>query len=559
MQEYYEELIREIINKKLNLAQALKLRRYLAREYKPETFPSIIQILTHADNKQVTKLKHLITKPARTSSGVSVVAIMTKPMKCPHGKCVTCPGGVNSYFGDVPQSYTGREPATMRAIRNHYDPYAQVFNRLQQYVLMDRTPDKAELIIMGGTFPSFPEEYQEEFVKYSFKALNDFGKMFYNKDKLQFDKFKKFFELPGDMDDEAREKKIRDKVSKLRMECSLDKEQEKNEKSKLRCVALCVETRPDYSSEKEINQMLGLGTTRVELGIQSVYDGVLRRIDRGHSVADTIEATMLLKDSFLKVGYHVMPGLPNSSRENDIEMFKELFSNQDFKPDALKIYPCMVLKGTKLYEQWLRGEYEPLTTEEAADIISEGKRHVPRFCRILRVQRDIPTKVTEAGAGITNLRQKVHEEMIKKGIKCDCIRCREPKDRIAILENAKLLRYDYQASGGKEVFLSFEDVKNDVILGFCRLRKPYKPFRKEITYNSAGIRELHVYGESTPIGKKGAVQHKGYGKKLLQEAERIAEKEFDAKKILVISGVGVREYYKKQGYKRDGAYMSKKL
>ncbi len=560
MEEYYQELIRGIIEKKLSLAESLKFRRELARKYKPEVFPSIIQILCHANEKQLLNLKHLITKPARTISGVSVIAIMTKPIKCPHGKCITCPGGPESFFGDMPQSYTGREPATMRAIRNFYDPYLQVFNRLQQYILMDRVPDKIELIVMGGTFPSFPKKYQEEFVKYAFKALNDFGEMFYKKGVLQFEKFKKFFELPGDMNDKTREDSIKKKVLKLKGECSLDSEQKNNEKAKLRCVALCVETRPDYCGKKEIDEMLKLGVTRVELGLQSVYNDILEKMERGHSVACSIKAAQLLKDSFLKVGFHIMPGLPGSTAEKDVQMFKEIFSNQDFMPDALKIYPCMVLKGTKLYEMWKKKEYSPLTTDEAVKIIVEAKKSIPKFCRILRIQRDIPTKVTESGVGITNLRQKVQAFMQENKSRCECIRCREPRNRKIDYDSVKLLRYDYDASDGKEVFLSFEDTKNDILLGFCRLRNPCKPFREEITANSVGIRELHVYGEATPVGESSkGIQHKGYGKKLLAEAERIAEKEFEAKKIVIISGVGVRDYYSRSGYKKDGPYMSKKL
>lgn len=558
MKEYYKELIQEIIANKLNLEESLKLRRKLARKYRPKVFPSIIQILSHANEKQFPKLKHLITKPTRTISGVSVIAIMTKPMKCPHGKCIPCPGGPKSFFGNIPQSYTGNEPATMRAARNFYDPYLQVFNRLEQYILMDRTPDKIELIVMGGTFPSFPKAYRDSFIKYAFKAMNDFGRMFYKKDKLQFEKFKKFFELPGNINDLDRENKIKKKVLKLKKKCFLVSEQKKNEKAKLRCVALCLETRPDYSKKKEINQMLRLGTTRVELGVQSIYDNVLKRMDRGHSVKDSIKANQLLRDSFLKTGFHIMPGLPSSSPELDIKMFKELFSNQNFMPDALKIYPCMVLKGTKLYKKWKKKKYRPLTTDKAIKIITKAKQYIPKFCRVLRIQRDIPSKIIEAGVGITNLRQKIHQAMEKKNIICKCIRCREPKNKKIDSKNVKLQRYDYEAVNGKEIFLSFEDVKNNILLGFCRIRKPYKPFRKEITPNSIGIRELHVFGDAIPIGKTGRIQHKGYGKRLLKEAEKVA-KEWKAKKILVISGIGTKMYYKNLGYRKDGVYMSKRI
>ncbi len=560
MEEYFKALIEDIIQKKLSLEESLKLRRTLARKYKANILPSIIQILSHAKEEQFKKLKHLITKPTRTISGVSVIAIMTKPLKCPHGKCIQCPGGPDSFFGDIPQSYTGKEPATMRALRNDFDPYLQVFNRLQQYVLMDRIPDKIELIIMGGTFPSAPKRYQEDFIKYSLKAINDFGKKFYKKDSLQFEKFKRFFELPGDINNYKREEKIKHRILKLKKKCDLKEEQKKNEKAKLRCVAICQETRPDFSKKKEINEMLKLGTTRVELGVQSIYDEILKGIKRGHTVRDTIEATRMLKDSFLKVGFHIMPGLPLSNKKKDIAMFKELFSNPDFMPDALKIYPCMVLKGTKLYNIWRKGNYKPLTTKEATEIIAKAKKYIPKFCRILRIQRDIPTKETQAGVDITNLRQKIQEEMKEKGINCQCIRCREPRGRKINYQHLQLLRMDYKASKGHEIFLSIEDTKNNILLGFCRLRKPYKPFRKEVTPESVGIRELHIYGEATPIGTKGLnAQHRGYGKKLVKEAEKIAKKEFKAKKIIVISGIGVREYYARLGYQKDGVYMSKKL
>jgi elongator complex protein 3 len=449
----------------------------------------------------------------------------------------------------------------MRGVRNFFDPYLQVSNRLEQYTLLNQNFDKVELIIMGGTFPSFDVSYQDEFVKYALKAMNDYGR-FFDEGEIDFVKFKRFFELPVYVKDEARTKRIQKKLLELKGECELEKEQRKNEKSSVRCVAMCLETRPDYSKEKEINQMLKLGCTRVELGVQSVYDNVLKKIERGHSVKDSVKATQLLKDSFLKTGYHIMSGLPGSSKEMDVEVFKELFSNPDFMPDALKIYPCMVIKGTKLSEDYEKGGFTPLTTSEAMEIIIKGKKHVPEFCRVMRVQRDISSKIITSGVDITNFRQKLDEEMKKRGVKCRCIRCREPRGKTIDFDNVKMKRVDYSASGGEEVFLSLDDVKNDLLLGFLRLRIPYQPFRKEITPGSVGIRELHVYSPSVGIGKKekGAVQHKGFGRKLMEEAEKIASEEYDAKKILVISGIGVREYYRaKLGYRNDGPYVSKKI
>jgi len=500
------------------------------------------------------------SKPSRTISGVAPVAIMTLPMKCPHGTCIFCPGGPGSYFGDVPQSYTGHEPASMRALRNKFDPYLQVFNRLEQYALLNHNFEKCEVIIMSGTFLSAPHEYIEDFIKYTYKAFNDFSKMFFVNDKLQFNKFIDFFELNSDFRNEERIKKVQEKLLNIKGGCSLEEEQLKNETAKTRVVALVIETKPDYGKQEHINEMLRLGTTRVEIGVQSLYDKVLKITNRGHTIKDTIEATRLMKDSFLKVTYHMMPGLPLSSKERDIEMFKELFSNKDYKPDSLKIYPCLVMPGTGLYGLWKLGKFDPISLEEAAEIISEAKRYIPKYCRIMRIQRDIPTKVTAAGVNRTNLRQYIKELLKEKGIKCNCIRCREPRGRNVNWDNVKILNYEYEASNGQEIFISAEDIKNDILIGFVRLRIPFKPFRKEITENSAGIRELHVYGAATALNEEGEIQHRGLGKKLIQEAERMAKDEYGIKKLLIISGVGVKEYYYKFfGYKKDGVYVSKIL
>ena len=556
-QELIRELIEQLKQKNLSKDKLSQIKNKLCRKYKTREPPTDIEILLHASPEDIRQMK-LVAKPMRTQSGVAVIAIMSYPFACKHGRCMYCPGGPSSFFGDVPQSYTGKEPATMRAIRNKYDSYLQAFNRLEQYIALGHMPDKIELIIMGGTFPSFDKKYQEEFITYSLKAMNDFGKEFFPEGKLDFIKYKKFFEMPGDMKDEARVKRIQERVLALKGESSLLKEQKRNEKAKIRCIAMCLETRPDFCFEKEIDELLKLGGTRVELGVQTVYEDIMRKIKRGHTVKDAVLATQLMKDSFLKVGYHMMPGLPGSSPAKDIRMFKEIFSNKDFKPDALKIYPCMVIEGTELYEMWKAKKYKPLTTAVAAKMLVEIKKHIPKYCRIMRVQRDIPTTMISAGVDRTNLRQYAEKLLKKENVKCQCIRCREPKGRTVDFSKAQIKRIDYEASNGKEIFLSAE--AGDTLLGFCRLRIPYKPFRPEITPKSAGIRELHVYGTAVPVGEKGeALQHKGLGRKLMLEAERIAKEEFGCKKMLVISGIGAREYYKKLGYKQDGVYMSKSL
>ena len=447
----------------------------------------------------------------------------------------------------------------MRSIRNKFDAYLQVFNRLEQYSLLNQTPEKVELIVMGGTFPSYPEEYQDKFIKDALKAMNDFGLMFFKEDKFDFETFKEFFELPSDIYSKERIQRIQDKLQKLKGSTSLEQEQLINETTKIRCCVLNIETKPDICKEDHINQLLKLGTTRVELGIQTLNNHILKITNRGHSVEDSINATQLLRDSFLKVCYHMMQGLPESTKEEDISNFRKIFSSQDYKPDALKIYPCMVMPGTPLYEQYKKGLFRPITTQEAAEIVIQGKKFIPKYCRVMRIQRDIPTKVTIDGVNITNFRQYIHDLMNQRNIKCNCIRCREPKNKQIDFNNIRILKEDYKASNGDEIFISIEDIKNDILLGFIRLRIPYKPFRKEITSKSGGIRELHVYGKAIPIGKEGLIQHKGLGKTLLLEAERIAKEDFDINKMLIISGIGVKEYFTKFEYKKDGPYMSKRL
>jgi len=501
------------------------------------------------------------TKPVRTISGVAPIAIMTYPENCKHGSCTFCPGGVGSYFGDVPKSYTGNEPASMRAIRNKFDPYLQVFNRLEHYILMKHMPNKVELIIMGGTFPSYEISYQDEFITYALKAMNDFSDMFFEDNELNFNKFKEFFMLPHEVKNKEITNNVQGKLLEIKGISTLEQEQLKNETSKIRCTVINVETKPDWCFIPHLNQMLKLGTTRVEIGVQTLYDEILKITNRGHTLEDTKKAIQLTKDSFLKTCMHMMVGLPKTTEEMDINNFKQLFDDENYKPDALKIYPCMVMPGTPLYLQYKKGQFKPLRTEEAANLLLKIKPLIPRYCRVMRILRDIPTKFTIDGVDITNFRQYLHELMGKNNIKCNCIRCREPGNKEINFDKVRLLRDDYNSSGGKEIFLSYEDTSQDILLGFTRLRIPYKPFRPEITNKSAGIRELHVYGNLVPIGEKNEkdAQHHGYGIKLMQEAEKIAKEEYDINKILVTSGIGARAYFYKLGYKKDGVYVSKVL
>ena len=472
-----------------------------------------------------------VKKPVRTASGVTVVAVMAMPYPCPHGRCIYCPGGPE--FG-TPQSYLKESPAAARAMHYNFDPYEQVRARIRQYIAMGHNPSKIELIVMGGTFPAMPLDYQEWFITMCLEAMNRFPK------------------------------------SKPRRWISLESAQRRNEKAKIRCIGITFETRPDWSKEPQIDRMLWLGGTRVELGVQSIYDDVLERIQRGHKVKDTVEATQLLKDAGFKVCYHVMPGLPGSDLDRDIEMFKTIFEDPDFRPDMLKIYPTLVIPGTKLYEMWKRGEYKPFTDEDAIELLVKVLPLIPKWVRIMRVQRDLPALCIAAGVKKGNLREIALKELEKQGLKCREIRCREVGIRMIKTgevpdpRDIKLLREDYEASGGMEIFLSFEDVKRDILIGFLRLRIPSeKAHRWEVDENTAIVRELHVYGPQVPIGEsfEPSWQHKGYGSKLLAEAERIALEDYDCRRMLIISGIGVRDYYRRRGYRRHphSTYMLKRL
>lgn len=549
--EYYDELISLIKKKRMSADDLSRLKISLCKKHGMKKIPTNIQILLNSTDKTLK----LPTKPTRTISGVAVVAIMSHPEKCPHGECLMCPSNTKK---GVPQSYTGKEPATMRGMRNKFDPYLQVFNRLEQYVVLGQNFDKIELIIMGGTFPSYEKKYQKEFVKYAFMAMNDFSDLFFNNNEFNANKFKEFFELPGDINDITRTNSIHEKILKQKGKSTLIKEQTRNETSNIRCVGLTQETRPDFGMLEHGNFMLKLGTTRVELGIQSVYDNALKKINRGHTVKDSIKSIKTLKDLGFKLNYHYMPGLPGIDNKTDLEGMKTLFSNPAFRPDMLKIYPCMVIPGTKLYDEYKAGKFNPITTNDAIKLITEFKKFVPPYVRIMRVQRDIPTYAIESGVDKTNLRQMIDQ----LGHKCNCIRCREvghvmqKKGKSPKQIEIKALKYD--ASDGTEYFISSEDFKNNILIGFCRLRFPSESLRKEITKNSAIVRELHVYGQAITIGDQGSIQHAGWGKKMLEKAEMIA-KENSKNKMIIISGVGVRKYYEKLGYKLEGPYMVKSL
>lgn len=514
-----KEIIKRIEEGGIETKEGLgESKKELSSKFGLSEMPSNAEIMKLVPDQEMGKYRDILgIKPSRSISGVSNIAVMWNlEDSCP-GNCVYCPRGK-----DAPQSYTGKEPAARRAKRVHYDPYQQVKNRLKQLKLTGHTAEKSNLIIMGGTFPASPWKFQRKFVKRCFDAFN---------------------------------KETSSSLKKAKM---------KNESSKNRVVGMTIETRPDFAKKEHINRMLELGATRAEIGVQTLRDDTHKRTNRMHTVKDSIEATKYLKDSSFKVAYHMMIGMPGESKDYDVKKFKELFSNQDFMPDELKIYPTEVIEGTELYEWWKSGDYEPLGEEEAKEVLIKIKKNIPPWVRIKRIMRDIPSPEVDAGPARTNLRQLVRQEMEERGERCRCIRCREAghvkNKRGEEPEDVELVRREYEASEGKEIFLSFEDKEKDIILAYLRLRFPEESFRDEIDKETSLVRELKVVGPSIPLDahEEKALQHKGLGSKLLKKAEKISrEKRF--RKILVISGVGAREYYRKHNYKNKGPYMGKDL
>lgn len=543
-------IIDDIIEGKISTRRDLEVRkRQLCRELKLSRFMSNADILEYASEEEKELVSDTLKKkPTRTKSGVAIVAVMCHPHKCPHGRCLYCPES------DIaPPSYTGEEPAALRGRMFEYHPYVQCFNRLAQLKKIGHPIDKVELIIMGGTFPSRDLCYQEWFVSECLKAMTDFGLILDNNAEFEINK-KLIREFEKDV---VKTYPPNDYVL-------IEDIQLANENSKVRCVGMTFETRPDYCKKEHINRMLDFGVTRVELGVQTLSDKLYEKVKRGHTIADVIESNQLLRDSAIKVAMHMMPGLFVRQKE-DLKMFKQLFSDENFKPDMLKIYPCLVTKGSEIYDMWQEGIYRPYNDEEAVDLIVEIKKILPKWVRTMRIQRDIPSTLIEAGVQKSNLGELVYNKLDENHINCQCIRCREighkKTNENYALEDFRLFKESYTACGGEETFISIEDKNEESIAGFLRFRIPSQnTFRPEITDKTALIRELHVYGNMIQIGDKNPSigQHTGFGEKLLMEAENLAI-DNDKDEIAIISGIGTRNYYRKFGYERKGPYMAKKL
>ncbi|MCY3410909.1 MAG: tRNA uridine(34) 5-carboxymethylaminomethyl modification radical SAM/GNAT enzyme Elp3 [Candidatus Heimdallarchaeota archaeon] len=522
-QQAYQEIINHILAEKPDKKMLETIKRDVAKKYGLAQYPRNSDLLKQTPKEKFEAiLPYLRVRNVRSLSGVNVISVFTAPFSCSHGTCIYCPGG--PAWG-TPQSYTGREPGAMRAISNGFDPVAQLESRIDQLIATGHNSQKLDVIIMGGTFNATPREYQDQFILGVYEGMN--GK-------------------PSD---------------------SLQEAQKLNETATHRCIGLTIETKPDWALPKHIRRMLNFGTTRVEIGVQTLREDILQRVNRGHSLQDTIDSFKAMRDAGLKITAHMMPGLPGSSPEMDIEDFRTLYYDPRFIPDEMKIYPTQVIENTQLAQLVVNGEYKGLSNEDTFRIIKEAKLMTPPFVRIKRALRDLPIPMVIDGPTWGDMRHRIQKELNDmENLKCRCIRCREVglnayKQDVDVsdLGDFEKVKRSYEAGDGMEHFLSYEN-KDEWLTGFLRLRYPSEDVYIDVLKDAAIVRELHVYGSALEIDQSSdkSFQHKGYGRKLLQWAEEMA-KDAGYKHIAVISGVGVREYYRKFGYQLKDVYMIKQL
>jgi len=477
-------------------------------------------------------LERIRMKPMRTLSGVTTVTVLTKPYPCP-GKCIFCPTDVR-----MPKSYLPDEPGAMRGLEHQFDPYAQVRSRIEQLRSVGHPTDKIELLILGGTWSSYRRDYQEWFVKRCFDAMNEISHR--------------------DMENTEKEQiNLRELSNSL---VNLPEAHTINETAHHRNVGLVIETRPDEINLDEIRWLRHLGVTKVQMGAQSLDDHILEVNKRGHDVESTRQATALLRAAGFKIVLHWMPNLLGATPELDREDFARLWD--DFCPDEIKIYPNQLLANAELYEYWQRGEFHPYTTQQLIDLIVDIKPTIPRYCRVNRVIRDIPSTNVVEGNRRTSLRQDIHNEMQRRGTECQCVRCREVRGKTVQAEALKLDDMVYQAGTTEEHFISYVTT-DDKLAGFVRLSLPGSDSPQTEIHDLDGaalIREVHVYGQSLAVGaeKRGAAQHVGLGTRLLEEAQSVARAK-GFKRMAVISAVGTREYYLERGFARGELYLTKTL
>jgi len=567
----HSELVKYIISNKPQDRQALQaLVRSFIKD-KKQSFPKFSHLLKAyrqlVDEKEIEPqpwLEPLLVKRAiRTLSGVAPVHVMTAPLGCP-ANCLYCPNEPG-----MPKSYLSNQPGSMRAILNDFDPYKQVTMRLRALYQNGHHPEKIELVENGGTWTALPRRYRTWFITRCYEAANAFDPSdhkettdFIPSNNSRLTILNRLNDQPDHLAKETLRLHDEDDQDLLQ---DLMKVQKENETANYRIIGITLETRPDWLADDEIQHLRLMGCTKLEIGVQSINEEVLKWNNRGHGMDAVKTATQKMRDAGFKVGYHMMPGMFKATIQSDIEMFQELFTNPAYKPDFLKVYPCVVVKEAPLYKLWERGEYKPYEGEELIKVLVEISKTFPRYCRVARLIRDIPSEAVSGGNKVTNLREVVDKRMAEAGIKSEDIRAREVMGNVVeeeLMQNDEI----YETINGEEHFLSYDGKDSDNLYAFLRLRLPEKesdlitktlPELKE----SALIREVHTYGKLARLSSgddKKKAQHKGLGKQLMEIAENIA-KEKGFKKMAVIAGIGTREYYRKFGYKLEGTYMVKGL
>ncbi|NOX61443.1 MAG: tRNA uridine(34) 5-carboxymethylaminomethyl modification radical SAM/GNAT enzyme Elp3 [Chloroflexi bacterium] len=488
-------------------AHARKTGRHFSKSELVDGYRKLVAAGKMPEDREL--LRRLTRKPTRTQSGVAPVTVLTKPFPCP-GECIFCPT-----FDNMPKSYVPDEPGAMRALQNEFDPYRQTANRIRGFQAIGHSAAKVELLILGGTWSAYPRDYQEWFIRRCFDAMNRVDS------------------------------------------ATLEEAHRRNETAAHRNVGLVIETRPDAVSPREVAHLRRLGVTKVQLGLQSLDDRILTLNKRGHTVEEMRRAVRLLRGAGFKIVLHWMANLYGDTLESDYEDFQRLWSDPAIRPDELKIYPTSLLKETELYDYYLRGLYKPYSEEDLVALIARCKTHVPRYCRINRVFRDIPSPNIVEGNKKTNLRQLVQNYMAQHGMSCQCLRCREVRGRSVAASELRLDILPYETDINREYFISFV-TPDDRVAGFLRLSLPNAPDVVPIDEikHSAMIREVHVYGPALDLGKnsRGEAQHLGLGTRLVEKAREIARAE-GFNDLAVIAAVGTREYYRKLGFELDTLYM----
>ncbi len=554
----HQALARQIVIKAIDASflsreEFQKLRNSLIKRHGGTIFSNLYFVKAYEDLVKEQKIRpnatflELIKKRSiRTMSGVVPLTVMTKAFPCP-GRCIYCPTDVR-----MPKSYLPSQPAAQRGFRQRFNPYTQVFVRMKALQMEGHEVSKVDLRIIGGTWDSYPKKYQTWFVKRCLEAMNEFPQKMAHPLSQGFMRRSRLKSPYGI--DTVNTLIIRSESKKTER---FEEVIKKNEKALVRCIGINIETRPDFISEKEIGKLRKLGVTKVEIGVQTTFDEVQAITKRGHDLEAVRRATRLLKDAGFKVSYHMMPNLPGSNPKMDKQMIKELFFNEAYQPDYLKIYPGVVVPRTELSMLYQQGKFAPYDDATLAEILIDNLKSIPEYCRVDRLARDIPSTEIEAGLKTTNIRQLLEEKLKKQGVKIKEIRFREIMNLAFKSANVSMIERSYSASGGTEYFFSYEDRVQDKLIALLRLRFPGRTFLKELV-GCALIRDLHVYGSQIPVGEKGRErkQHVGWGSELLAQAEKMALKA-GYKKIAVIAGIGTREYYAKKGYRLEETYMVK--